>query len=525
MKFLDYLPGRAIEIYLPNNERHKGIFAITELDDLLASHNEYNFQPTVGYPVDENGQNINDRAYDRDPAAQAHVQYIAQNLIPERLINTSRDAEGSPIITKDGIVISGNNRTMSLKLAANEYPDKFKRYVDLLKEEIESFGISKDKLENDKFKKPVLVRIDFSIINPTTADLAKFNKDTKKSVRPVDRSIAMGKILMNNERCINIISEIVSKYETFSDFRANFSDEKKMRDALLGCDLIIQTELNNYWQENGFSDQGMELIESMIAGIVLSKDAILASEEPGVKRMRNIIVTSLPVLLKNKNLPPEYTLIPYINEAIILEDMMLKTGLSFTDYIAQLPLLYYERPSEKAVFMNRLLKKGRNTFKDTIERYNYSAENQTTSMLWDDKISSEEMFQAYIENSIYPEEREIIYKYYRQINQNNQKSKEDKILNLIGKIKKLISLLETNMENTPQLSYGTGGIVRGKRHVDGGEKFLIKNSDTIIELEDMEGVINRNSMLSKEKYALFGTPCEIASQLNQIGGGVKFNCP
>jgi len=69
-----------------------------------------------------------------------------------------------------------------------------------------------------------------------------------------------------------------------------------------------------------------------------------------------------------------------------------------------------------------------------------------------------------------------------------------------------------------------GGIVKGKLHTEGGEKFKLKNTDTVVELEADEGVINRRSMLSREKMTVTGTPCEIASKINQVGGGVKFNC-
>lgn len=411
MSLLNYLPGRQIDIFLPNDERHKAVFAIAELDDVIASHNEYNFAPTKNYPVDASGQNINDRAYDRDPAAQAEVKHIAQNLQPERLINTSRDAEGTPIVTQSGIVISGNNRTMSIKLAASEYPEKYKQYVDFLKEELPAFGISETAFQARNFNRPVIVRVDFNITNPTTADLAKFNKDTKKAVRPIDRAIALRKILSGNERCISIISSIVGNYETFSEFRANFSDEKKMRDTLLDCNIIIRQEMNNYWQENGFSDSGMELLENMIAGLVLEPDAIIAADEPGVRRFRNIIITSLPVLIKNNSLPEPYRLTRWINEAIIIENKIVQSGLSFTDYIAQIPL-HESRHEIKSVYMNRLLKRGRNAFKDNIERYNNSAERQGTAMLWDDVITPEEMFQKYIIDEIIPAEREIIEKYY-----------------------------------------------------------------------------------------------------------------
>lgn len=685
MTRFNYLPGRQIDIFLPNDERHKAVFAIAELDDILASHNEHNYTPTINYPVDSSGQNINDRAYDRDPKAQAEVIYIAQNLQPERLINTSRDAEGTPIVTQNGIVISGNNRTMSIKLAAADFPEKYTAYVNFLKEELPAFGISETAFQSRNFIRPVLIRVDFNVINPTTSDLAKFNKDTKKAVRPIDRAIALRKILTGNERCINIISGIVGNYETFSEFRANFSDEKKMRDALLDCNIIIRQEMNNYWQDNGFSDAGMDLLENMIAGLVLEPDAIIAADEPGVKRMRSIIITSLPVLIKNESLPEAFRLNKWINQAIILEGRIVQSGLSFVDYIAQIPL-HDSRPEEKAVYMNRLLKKGRNAFKDGIEKYNNSAERQGTAMLWDDEITPEEMFDRYVVEQILPAERDIITKYYHPPGQkpkdseeisaierlqteyaewfrktpfcttNQRRFKKRELYKKYGidefeaarhDIHTLIRMLnnepamaaadggqllpviyytsaertmtwaqmrETEVEDRQNythkqfkkiagkysirdddkviwvspnkavaVSYAAlaedrdmilelppekldeymhehgiyfdeieskkgilikesndgddgfifllhpvklkkGGIVKGKLHSEGGVKFKLTGTDTVVELEADEGVINRRAMLSKEKMTVTGTPCEIASKINQVGGGVKFDC-
>ena len=73
-----------------------------------------------------------------------------------------------------------------------------------------------------------------------------------------------------------------------------------------------------------------------------------------------------------------------------------------------------------------------------------------------------------------------------------------------------------------------GGLTKGPSHAKGGIKMKVKSTGQQIEVEGGEGIINKHVMSSKKKISYKGkkaTPCEIASDLNQItGNGVKFDC-
>ena len=246
------LKGKEIQIKMPNGDSRKGQFAIVELSEIKASHNEKSYGNTEGYPLDANGENVNDRNYTGDVNSQAKIIEYAQNLEPDRLITTSRTPAGTPIITVDGIVVSGNNRTMSLKLAVADYPEKYDEYKRFLAEEIEAFGFenivgsallmndyialpgsSYDNPHNVKFTNPVLVRIDYDFPDYNALELSLYNKDTKKSERPIDKALKLGKILESSEKCTTVITNIVGQYETFSEFYSNGNDQKKMKDSLV----------------------------------------------------------------------------------------------------------------------------------------------------------------------------------------------------------------------------------------------------------------------------------------------------
>lgn len=388
--------GRKIEISMPNGEKRQAQFAIVDAQNILASHNEHNFSSTVGYPT-INGENINDRNYADDKNAQAKVIEVAQNLDPNILVSTSRTPSGTPIITKDGIVVSGNNRTMSIKRAITDFPDQYKKYVDFLKEE--SFAFAIDGLGS--IKHPILVRIDYDFPEYNTTELSKYNKETKKSERPIDKAIKIGKMLNENEGCKNMIAELVGEYETFSQFYASYSDQVKLRDMLISCNIITKNELAAYFDERGFTEAGKDLIENLLAGMILNKDALVAGSMAGGRQFKNIVITSLPVLAKNASLG-ENSLIDLLNKAFLLEKKIHDSGLDFKDYIVQ-GNMFDEAPEKNVLIMNRLLAEGRNKFKGSIDAYNQSAIDNQNESLFGDKPSFQEMYDTYITNKIQPE--------------------------------------------------------------------------------------------------------------------------
>lgn len=66
-----------------------------------------------------------------------------------------------------------------------------------------------------------------------------------------------------------------------------------------------------------------------------------------------------------------------------------------------------------------------------------------------------------------------------------------------------------------------GGLIDGKSHAEGGVTFT--SGQSRIELEGGEGVINKQTMQSKDIVSVTGTPRQIASQINSMNGyGVSF---
>lgn len=395
--------GREINLKMPNGESRSAQFALVEADDIIASHNHNTFYSNEGYPVDDKGDNINDRNYKDDTNLQNAVIEYAANLEPERLIVTSRTPSGTPIIDKDGIVVSGNNRTMSLKRSMVQHPENYTAYKEFLGEELPSFGFTDGDLAD--FRNPILVRIDYDIPALNTMELSKYNKDTKKAERPIDKAIKLGKQLATSERCQEVIGEIVGKYDTFSDFYSNFNDQKKLLSTLVDCNILTKQETGAFFYERGFTEQGKELIENLLAGLILNKESLLIANDVA-RNFRQIIITSLPVLTANSLLGKD-SLVPELNEAMSIEGKIRSSKLDFDTWINQLSM-FEERPNKNALYINRLLASGRNTFKKSFEKYNDAVRNTSGADMFGDAPSSEEIFEAYIVKSLTEQEQELI---------------------------------------------------------------------------------------------------------------------
>lgn len=410
--------GRERVIILGSNigsEKHKSVFAIVDLNEILASHNEKKYGDTENYPTNDKGQNINDRNYKDDKNSQRKIAEIAEQFEPEVQISTSATAAGLPIITIDGIVVSGNNRIMSMKLMVSDYKENYELYKKTLIKELlaggygfddtDTFRISNPEIPliqtNEDYEKyglkylktPVLVRIDLDFPEYTTTEMQKYNKETKKVERPIDKAIKLGKILYENPNCFNNISNVISKFENISDLYSSTSDVSTIKSYLIQCGILSTNELPAYIEGGAFTANGKMFLENLMAGMILGKDELTISELDGVKKLKQIIVGSLHVLIKNDSFK-DYSLKKYINEAILLQQKLVTSGLNIADYLSQLTAFSEKELefSEKAYYMNMLLNTGKLKFKSAIEKYNNSAEENIGGSMFGEVVSQDELF-------------------------------------------------------------------------------------------------------------------------------------
>ena len=122
--------GKAFKKTLANGEVITGKYILINKNDVFASHRAHSFSKTPGVPVNKNGNTFNDNDYERSKTAQAKQIKDANNY-------DQRAIEDPVLIDRNGVVKSGNGRTISRQMSNAKSSQK---YTNELKERAEEFG-------------------------------------------------------------------------------------------------------------------------------------------------------------------------------------------------------------------------------------------------------------------------------------------------------------------------------------------------------------------------------------------------
>lgn len=331
--------GNKKTVTLPNGTKIKCRYKLVEADAPTASHDENTYSPTKGFPTSKDGKTVNDRDYQNDKDAQESVRKIAAHF-------NSLALESPPIVTKDGIVISGNNRTMSSKLAAKNGTDT--AYLEDLKELIDEYGLEESDL--DGFKHPRLIlEIDAEHEGEyTTEEFAQFNRDTKKTMGNVEKAVKITKTL--NEEKIQSIASQLSGYETMGELYADAKGCQSFVAKLIDAGIIGDNEKAQYLKSDGtLNDTGKDFTETVLVGTILNEDNIRRLDSAGGKRIRQKLVRAILPLVENKGTGKEYSFNKELNEAVDIAVSVAKNHEIYPNvetYLAQGTLFGESKPDE-----------------------------------------------------------------------------------------------------------------------------------------------------------------------------------
>jgi hypothetical protein len=399
--------GEDTTIEMPNGETRDATFAVVEMDDILASHDENSFNDTDGYPS-QNGMNANPRNYKTDAVAMDKVNRDANNLKPSIVISDSATPEtGVPIITTDGIVVSGNGRTMAIKLSERIAPEKYAEYRNNLEKRAAKFGI--DAAEVKKMRNPVLVKVDTKIKEYSIKELDAYNQKAQKGESPVDKAIKRAGIITANQRLKDGILRIIEGYNTMSELFDNKADRSAIIDLFEANGIITAQERSEYVGVNKeLTEDGKDLVNDVLIATIISPEVMRATDN--VKSFKKNIVNALPLLTENYR-NKDYSLEELINNAILLQSDMVSRGFKlneFYDFISQTQMGRPHNPD--VVVMNRMIAEGPNKFKEFVRKYNVAAETSGGGMFASEALTREQALGqlAKTEDKISENERKII---------------------------------------------------------------------------------------------------------------------
>lgn len=282
--------GNPNALTLADGSTIRGHYVLTEAGAASASHDVNNaFEPTEGFPIDENGESVNDRDYKRDRDAQRIVQDIADNY-------DSRALQSPVIVSKDGVVLSGNNRTMSGEIAAKNGTDK--AYVDHLREFGAMFGFTPEQIEGMQHPRVVFVPDEELPYDANT--FARFNAEQQKKQSKPEHAVKLGKIVPDNVFA-SIVGDI-SRFDRMSDYYADGNAVSSAIGQLLEAGVINEMQLPELRTGNALSAAGKELIENTLIGKVFQTSPDAVRQIISTPTLRQSVVMGLNEIANNRTL-------------------------------------------------------------------------------------------------------------------------------------------------------------------------------------------------------------------------------
>ena len=282
--------GNPNAITLADGSTIRGHYVLTEAGAATASHDVNNaYEPTEGFPVDENGESVNDRDYKRDKDAQRIVRDMADSY-------DSRALQTPVIVSKDGVVLSGNNRTMSGEIAAKNGTDK--AYVDHLREFGAMFGFTPEQIDGMQHPRVVFVPDEELPYDANT--FARFNAEQQKKQSKPEHAVKLGKIVPDN--VFTSITNDISRFDRMSDY---YADDKAVASAisqLLDAGVINEMQLPELRTGNALSAAGKELIENTLIGKVFQTSPDAVRQIISTPTLRQSVVMGLNEIANNRTL-------------------------------------------------------------------------------------------------------------------------------------------------------------------------------------------------------------------------------
>lgn len=302
-------------------------YKVVEADSLIPSHNAQTFAKSPQYP-----EGVQERAYHSSKEAQNRVIQQTQNYDPAYTVNTNPDAvNGPPVITKDGIVLGGNSRTMSTqRLYKSGRGDAYKNY---LRANAAQFGMNPTAIDN--MRSPVLVR---EVETPANTEAARrigadLNRSMTGSLGVGEKSVSAGRSV--KPATLASISDMVNGLGEGATLRDAMRQHGKEIVRLLEKDGVISERERPQFIDTatgGLNGEGKTFVERALIGSVVD-DPQLMDRTP--KSVLGKLEGSLGDLSAVGARTDEYNLLPLVREALADHAEMAMRGLDVDRFLNQ----------------------------------------------------------------------------------------------------------------------------------------------------------------------------------------------
>ena len=318
--------GHRDEIMLPDGTPLKGHYVLHESGASSPSHNPETWQKTDGFPMDANDNSVNDRDYERDHDAQEHTQSIARQY-------DQRALQSVPVVSNDGVVLSGNGRTMAGELAARDNTDG--AYVNYLKEYAPKFGFTPEQVET--MQHPRVSFVPDEAMPYTAETFAKFNQQEMKSQNKTEQAVKLGKTVSDDS--FKGIVRTINGYDTLGNF---YNDAQASLGAvydLHSAGVVPQAQLaemvDGVRGQEKLSAVGREFLENILIGKAFESDPEVVRMLTEVPSMRQSVVYALGEIVDNAGLKNGYSLQDILPKSVrLVYDARMNGGAKFGDVVS-----------------------------------------------------------------------------------------------------------------------------------------------------------------------------------------------
>ncbi len=357
--------GNAVTRTLPDGTTIRGHYVLVEAGAATPSHDPFNgWNTSDGFPVTEDGKNINDRDYRNDQDARQITTQIAQTYDGQAVAQV-------PVVSSEGIVYDGNGRTIAGNIAAANNTDG--AYIQALADNAGNFGFTAEQVAGMQHPR-VYMQTDEDLPYNTTT-FAKFNAQEKKSQGSTNRAVSSSKKLTDAAR--DGMLRILDNYGTLDAFFASETGAKDIVRSLLDNGIITQQEVAGLTEntDRGFvlSPAGKDYVTDLLIGGLFDEQTIrMLGNDKGLKQS---ILRAMPSIIENRRLG-DYALTDNINGAIRLLYEARQAGVAYPLYIRQVDAFegkVSDRFSPFEMLLAEEMSSGVENFRQVLNLYNNSA--------------------------------------------------------------------------------------------------------------------------------------------------------
>lgn len=300
------IKGSANAITLADGQVLPGFYYLVECGTVLPSHNSLNgFAQSEGFPTDTNGQSVNDRDYLSDMDAQKTTRQIADNY-------DARALQSPVIVSPDGIVLSGNGRTMAGELAAHNGTDS--AYIGHLNSFCGCYGFTPEQVAT--FSHPRIVFVIAAHLEYNATTFARFNAQDTKRMNKTEQAIKYGKTVKDD--VFGRILSVINAFETLGDFYACTEAATKCINELRTAGAIDSMSYAEMFDGDTISTTGKETLENVLIGKAFADDPDAARKITAFKSLRKSVVSALSEVVNNISLANGYSLNNELSQAVNL---------------------------------------------------------------------------------------------------------------------------------------------------------------------------------------------------------------